>query len=149
MRELLLIPIVVSLCVVALFRPRFGMYCYLWFALMRPDVLAWSKGLFPYSMALAVSTFIGFLPQAGSIKRIFSNPITVGLLLMQIPIILSVYNALIFADAWDSYALCLRIMGTSLLIPMLIRSVDQFKTLILSMKMSKFRTHYSVVSFGS
>ena len=56
MRTDLLIVIVVALALLALVKPRLGLFGYLWFALMRPDILSWSVGVLPYSAILADAT---------------------------------------------------------------------------------------------
>ena len=47
MRAFLLLAIVVSLAMVAMFRPKIGVYSLVWFSLMRPDVWAWSTDEVP------------------------------------------------------------------------------------------------------
>jgi putative inorganic carbon (HCO3(-)) transporter len=116
------------------------MLVYLWFALMRPDILAWSDGAHPYSLALLICTLIGMVLGMGaelpSLIRIFKNPFTIGLIVLAIPTGLSVFFGVFPKIAWDDYSLFLRVIGTSMLIPVLIRSEEQVRSMILVMAVS-------------
>jgi putative inorganic carbon (HCO3(-)) transporter len=116
------------------------MLFYLWFALMRPDVLAWADGAYPYSMVILGCTLIGMVLGMGgelpALIRIFKNPFSLGLLILVIPTGLSVLFGLFPKIAWEDYSLFLRIVGTSILIPVLIRSEEHFRWLIYVMAVS-------------
>ncbi len=126
---LIVIPV---LSAVALLRPQIGIYSYVWFALMRPDALAWSIGRFPLSFALAVCTLAGALRHLGRIRVLFHNPFTRLLLLLQIPIALSVVfyvgERYLAADRYEEY---LRTIVMVLLIPVLIRTEAELRWLLL------------------
>jgi putative inorganic carbon (HCO3(-)) transporter len=61
MRELILILMVGVLSLAAIVNPRIGILGYLWFALCRPDALAYSMGRYPYSLALSAAVILGSL----------------------------------------------------------------------------------------
>jgi probable O-glycosylation ligase (exosortase A-associated) len=134
MRELLLSGIVGVLCVAGIFRPQIGLFGYIWFALMRPDVLAWVYGENRYSFFLAVATLLGAAFRAAqSIPAIVKNRISVILLLMQVPIILSSVFAVDPSLAFPSLWLYLRVVAMSLLIVLLFRELASFRYLLLVM----------------
>ncbi len=136
MREMLLVGIVAVICVIGIRRPFVGLLGYIWFALLRPDVLAWSYAVYPYSLCLAISTLIGTLWTTRSYGIIFRNPITLGLLALQIPILISVLTALVPDLCWYNFNLYERLIFMSLLVPILVRTVDQLRTLLLVVALS-------------
>jgi putative inorganic carbon (HCO3(-)) transporter len=136
MRELLLIAVVVPLCVVALFRPRIGLYAYIWFALMRPDVLAWSNGRYPYSLSLAVCTLIGSLVYLPRFRAWFTNPIAAGMLLLQVPMVLSVLFAVNPALCYEPYYFYLRVVLAALLIVVFVTTEEDLRHLFLVIALS-------------
>ena len=136
MRELILLAIVAALAVTALFRPRIGLYGYVWFAVMRPDVLAWSSGSYPYSLVLAIATLAGSIRYFGNAASFLRNPIVRQLLVLQIPLALSVLFAVNSSIAIDPFLFYLRMVVMSLLIPLLIETGDQLATLLLVIAVS-------------
>src|ERR1035437_9829767 len=131
MRELLLLAIVVLLCCIGLIRPLIGLYGYVWFALMRPDVLAWSSSAFPYSFALAVTTLIGSLAHIGEFGTIFSNPIARWLLVLQVPVGISVLAAQVPALSTDRYEMYVRMVLMALLILVHVKTERDLRRLML------------------
>jgi putative inorganic carbon (hco3(-)) transporter len=130
-REILLIIIVLAIAAIALVRPYVGILGYFWFALMRPDVLAWSYGRHPYSMVLAVATVLGairYLHQAGIV---FRNPFTRALLLYQIPVLISVVTALKIEQCYYNLDIFERMMLMSFLVVLLVRTVAQLRVLLM------------------
>lgn len=130
MRELLLLAIVIPLCCVALVKPRLGLYGYLWFALMRPDVLAWSSTTIPYSLALAVSTLLGSLPYVSGLGVLFSNPLARWLLLLQIPVGVSVLSAQVPALSAYPYSVYVRLILMALLILRYVQTEQHLRQLV-------------------
>src|SRR3989442_2729566 len=122
MREIVLIVVVTVLSLVALFRPRVGLYGYGWFALMRPDALAWSEGRYPYSLALAAATLAGSVRFQPGLGEWLVNPFVLLLLALQIPIVLSAVFALNPALCYDPLDLYIRVIVMALLIPLLVKS---------------------------
>jgi len=89
MREILLVIILVPLLVLALFRPLIGIYTYIWYALLRPDILAYTAWGSPYSSMIAAVTLFGLIRQLGALRFVFNNPIAFGLVALQLPMALS------------------------------------------------------------
>ena len=132
LREILLIAVIGVLCVVALFRPRIGLYGYVWYATMRPDVMAWCADQYPFSLALAVCTLLGSIPYlVSSVSRVWHSPITRCLIILQIPLALSVVFAVVPSLADSLYLEYLKMIAVLLLIPLLIRSEADLRRLLL------------------
>jgi putative inorganic carbon (hco3(-)) transporter len=131
LREALLFLVVCVLCLGALVRPKVGLYGYVWFAVLRPDVLAWCENDHPFSLALAVCTAIGSFRYYGRAKVIFSNPTTLALLGLQVPIGLSVLAAVDIKLATPNYWAYLKMLLVLLLIPMLIETERDLRNLLL------------------
>ena len=137
LRAILLLLIVSALSVIAIFRPRIGLYGYLWFGLMRPDVLAFSYGTYPYSVMLAVTTLIGSLPYLPlAVQTIFTNPFCLWQIALLVPITLSVAAAIDPSLSTDAFSMFLRVILMACLIPVLIRTEKQFRILMLVIAMS-------------
>lgn len=130
-RALILTAVVAALCLVALVRPRIGLYGYMWYAMMRPDILAWVDDMYPFSMCLALATAAGSLAHAANYGRVFRNPMSRWLALLQIPLALSALAAHKTAPAADSYLEYLKAIAVILLIPVLIETERQLGTLLI------------------
>lgn len=135
MRQALLIAITLPLCVIAPFAPEMGLYAYTWFALMRPDVLAWGSGL-PYSFVLAAATLLGSLRYAGNFIRLFDTPISLALVCLQFPIAASVLFAQDTMATHDPFKQYMRMMVMAFLIPLLMVSLEDLRRLLLVMGIS-------------
>lgn len=123
-------------CLGGLINPIFALLGYMWYSLMRPDVLAWSEGQQPYSLLLALVTLFGawrFLPNAGGWLK---NPFAWSLALLQIPMLLSVYVAPRADIAWAEYLKFARILIICLLIPLFIQTEKHFRWLLFTMVIS-------------
>jgi probable O-glycosylation ligase (exosortase A-associated) len=130
-REAIFLPLIAAICLVAPFRPRVGLLGYIWFGLMRPDLLAFADGKYPYSLALAIGTGLGALRYAGRTRFWLRTPFCAGLWLLQIPIALSVIEAVRPELATERYQSYIRMILVLLLIPVLIDEVDQARRLLL------------------
>src|SRR6266478_3028036 len=119
-REVLVSAITLVLCVIALVRPRIGLYGYIWFSLMRPDFLAYANGSIPYSPALAAAVLLGCLPHFMEFPLILRNPVSRTLVLLQIPIVISVFLALVPELTYERFFAYERTIVMVLLIPVLI-----------------------------
>jgi probable O-glycosylation ligase (exosortase A-associated) len=135
MREAVLIGIVAVLCVLALVRPRVGLLGYTWFALMRPDILSWSAGR-PYSLCLAICTLVGSLVYFPKLLRIFTNPISRGLVFLLIPLTVSAGLAVDPALSWPSWNYFIRIILMALLIVVFVETEEHLRTLIILVAVS-------------
>jgi hypothetical protein len=133
MRDYALIGIVCALCVCGLIKPKIGVIGYVWFALLRPDVLAYSNPANSYSMMIAVCTLIGAVPHLGRFGLLFTSPLSAGLLLMQIPTAISAFSAVDPNLSLPQYWFYTRIVAMSLLIPVFIDSIQGFRILFLVM----------------
>jgi len=136
-RELLLNLIVLLLGVGALVSPRIGLFGYFWFALLRPDVLAWAYGENRYSMALAAATLLGCarLIPFGVLNG-FRNPIVLSLLALQIPVGLSVVFAVNINLALTPWTNFLKMIMMVLLIPIVIQDRQMLRQFIILMGLS-------------
>jgi putative inorganic carbon (hco3(-)) transporter len=130
-REALLLPVIAAICVAALFRPRIGLYGYLWFGLMRPDILAFADGTYPYSLALAICSAVGALRCARETKVWFRNPVCLLLLELQVVIGLSVLLAVRPDLSAQRYQIYIRMILVLLLIPVLITEAADCARLLL------------------
>jgi putative inorganic carbon (HCO3(-)) transporter len=136
MRDIIVAILVASLSILALFRPRVGLYGYTWYGLMRPDVLAWAPNAHPYSLVLAVATLLGSVRYLGSASVLLHNGISRMLLLLQIPLFLSVLFAQDRSLTYEPYWMFIRVIVMTLLIPVLIESESQLRTLFFVMMVS-------------
>ncbi len=135
-REVLVALITLVLCIVALVRPRIGLYGFVWYSLMRPEYLAYSNGSIPYSPALAACVLLGSLRHFVEFPAILRNPVSRTLVLLQIPIVISVFLALVPALCYERFFAYERTIIMVLLIPVLIRTVEQIRTLFLVIAIS-------------
>ena len=135
-RELILLGVVGAISVIALARPRVGLYGYLWFALSRPDLLAFVEDKYQISLILAVATAIGATRYWHRIGVVFTNPYSKGLLLLQVPIGLSVLFSLEPRLAFDRYSFYTRMILVLLLIPILMETEAHLRTLLLVIAIS-------------
>lgn len=137
MRAIVFLILVIAFCVAAIPRPKIGLLGYIWFALLRPDYLAYMPDRYPFSIALAVCTLIGSLPVIPlRIHRLFSNPFTIWLLLLQIPCAVSVAASSQKAAAWASYSGFLRSFGVILLAAIVFENLEDLRRMILVMGIS-------------
>lgn len=137
LRELLLIGIVAVVCVLALIRPKYGLYGYMWYALMRPDVLAFvedDRNI--YSFVIFCVTAISALRHIGNISRLFQSFFFVTLLLLQILLGLSVLNAVYYDLAVPRYIFFVKMFGALLLIPLLVETEKDLRELLLVIGLS-------------
>jgi probable O-glycosylation ligase (exosortase A-associated) len=131
LREILLTVVVVSLCASALVRPRLGLFGYIWYATMRPDVLAWCADMNNYSLYLAVCTLLGAVPHLANLGRLLRSWSSVIFLTLQIPLVLSSFLAVRPELSSGLYTDFVKSFVVLLLIPVLIEDFRQLKQLIL------------------
>ncbi len=122
-RLIILFAIVGVLALVALFRPKIGLFGYIWFAVLRPDFLAWAPHEYPLSFILAVATLIGVaIHVPGRVVYVFSSPITRLILLLQAPVMLSCVLAVNPALTWMPLSLYWRMLVMALIVVMLVET---------------------------
>lgn len=130
LREIALLLLIPSICITALFRPKIGLYGYLWFAIVQPDVLAFCEAKYPFSLGLAVTTLIGSIRFMGRAPAVLRVPFVKWNLALQIPLALSI----VFCEgpflSMDRYLTFERTALIILLIPLLMESVDDIRHLM-------------------
>lgn len=135
MRDALLGFIVVGL-VVASFRSSVAaLLGYLWFALMRPDILAWAVER-PYSLVLGgVALLSAFrdIPWLGLALRSAWTWLFMGLSLWYALSLLTSQN---IAASWSAFRFFLPTLLTALLIPVVIRTRENFRRMIIVIAVS-------------
>jgi probable O-glycosylation ligase (exosortase A-associated) len=131
MRDSLLLVIVIAISAVALFRPRIGVLGYVWYALMRPDVLAWVGDERQYSAVIAAATLIGTIPTVWRAAFLFRNPVILGLLTLSAAFTASGFTALdpTLSD-WPLREFW-KMMIVLLLVPLWIQTREHFRWLFL------------------
>ena len=136
MRNLVLGATVGLLCIFGLVRPKIGLFGYTWFALMRPDVLAFSDPANSYSLVIAVCTLVGSLFQIGRVTLLLRNPMVIGLLILEIPVAISAFAAVDPELSLPYYWLLVRVLVMAVLIPMFVESLEDLRILFLIMVVS-------------
>lgn len=124
---------VLVVCAVGLVNPVIGLYGYVWYSLMRPDVLAWSEGMYPHSVTIAVVTLLGVWRFVPNYIHWLRNPFVLLVLVLQVPILLSNVMAPYPNLAWDPYLRFSRILLMCLMIPLFIQRLLDFHRLMLLM----------------
>ena len=130
MRGPILIVVIACLSVYGLIIPQIGVYAYIWFGLFRPDYPAYIAGSYNFSEWLAIPLLIGsirFLPNAG--RAWIFNPITITFFLLQIPIAISSFTALMPVYAEYPYGVFLRGSIVLFVIPLVITTFTELKRL--------------------
>jgi putative inorganic carbon (HCO3(-)) transporter len=135
-REAILLGIIAPIVVVALARPRVGLYGYLWYALARPDLLAWVEDKYQISLILALATVVGSVRYWNRVGAVFTNPFSRWLLALQVPLALSVAFSPNPDLGLPRYTFYIRMILVLLLIPILIESESQLRTLLLVISLS-------------
>jgi putative inorganic carbon (hco3(-)) transporter len=126
MRGLLLLAIVLGASSIALVDARIGLYAYIWFGLMRPDYPAYVPGFYNFSLYLALGLILGSWRFLANIPRAWlTNPITLGFLVLQIPVFLASNTQS------PRYQLFIRMSIVMLFIPVLIVTLEDLKRLYL------------------
>ena len=137
MREAILVLVVLALAGLAVFRPVFGLYAYIWFALMRPDYFAWAVGNFPFSGVLAGATLFGSILKVVNFPVIFKDFSSLLLLAYQIPITCSVVLSVAPYLTYYHYTEFERITLMVLLIPVLVQTERELHGLFLIIALSQ------------
>src|SRR5438309_7084330 len=88
MRGVVLELVLVALAGISLFKPRIGLFCWLWFGLMHPDLFAYIPNAHNASLVLAALTLAGSLRYAPDMLLWAVNPVCRWLLLLLVPIVL-------------------------------------------------------------
>ncbi len=131
-REIFVIIIVATICVLSLFRPKWGMLGYIWFALMRPDFLSWSAGQWPYSISIAACVIVGSLGYLPDLpRRWLTNPFTLLVLLFNAMVLISVAFAVYPDYSWMRYQQFGKMLIMAMWIALLFDSLEDLRLGIL------------------
>jgi putative inorganic carbon (hco3(-)) transporter len=136
MRAAILIGIVAVLCCIAVVRPRVGLFAYVWFALMRPDALAWAAGDLHFSLYLAVATLIGSVRFIGASFRLIRNPFSLLLLGLQLVFFISALTAIDPSLSAAPIELQTNVVVMALLQVVLVQSMVELRDLLMVMGLS-------------
>jgi putative inorganic carbon (hco3(-)) transporter len=147
-RELALILIVLAICCTALFRPKIGLYGYIWFAIVQPDVIAWCEGKYPFSLGIAITTIIGSLPYLRNFVRSLGIPFVQGILLLQIPLGISILLCEGTFLSPDRYVNFERTTLMILFIPTLMETVEDMRRLVYTFVISEVMLGGRFGAFG-
>jgi probable O-glycosylation ligase (exosortase A-associated) len=131
MRALLLLIIVAALGVISITsKPRVAGYGYIWFALLRPDQLAWVVGVNYYSMFLALCVILGaFRMMVPGMEFLFRSKLAIGLMVLLVVsgicTVTAVNQTLALEAYWDFF----RATMVLIMIPMLLRTPEEVRTM--------------------
>jgi len=137
LREMTLVLIVAVLVIVALARPKYGLYGYLWYGLMRPDVLCYvedDRNI--YSLIIFLATAIGSIRCLPNLANVFRTYIGALIIALQVPFGLSVVFAVYPDLAVDRYVFFVKTIVALMLIPMLIETLQDLKEVYLVIALS-------------
>lgn len=135
MRDALLALIVASVSFVGIAVPRIAMYGYIWFSLMRPDILAYSP-VRPYSKILAISVLVGSLRFVPGFFRLVNNPFLFAYLGLQVTYLISVFFAIDKDQSLAEYIPFLQMSLVLACLPILIQSMKDMRTLMVVISVS-------------
>ncbi len=131
MRELFVILVVLACCSASIAAPQIGLLGYIGFALSRPDELAYSE--LPFSMLLAIVLILTSLfREPFRIGTVFRSPISLGVILLQLPIGLSVLMAVHPQLCTFGYSKYIKVVITMFTIPWLVYSEVWLRRLVLT-----------------
>jgi putative inorganic carbon (hco3(-)) transporter len=136
-REILLIVVMAVLSVVSLFRPRVGLYGYIWYAIVGPDIICWIEGKYPFSFILAITTLIGAIRYGYRIPQVLRLPAVRWFLAFQIPLFLSVEFCQGPFLSPDRYLLFGKNSLMILLIPLLVFTEEHVRGLLYAFVISE------------
>jgi putative inorganic carbon (HCO3(-)) transporter len=134
MRGGILSIITAVLCAAALADPSIGLFGYIAYMIVRPDVMSYSR--FPFIFAVSLCTLVGTLRLYTQFINIFRSPVTVGILLLQIPIGLSILNAVRPDLCWFRYDFYYKIIIMSLLVTVIVTDEKMLHRLLLAITLS-------------
>jgi probable O-glycosylation ligase (exosortase A-associated) len=133
LRDALLFLIVLAIVGIGLAVPRVGQLGYIWFALLRPDILAWSPTDRPYSKMLAFGVLLGALRFIPELLGALGNPFFRLFLALQAWFLLSFLFAKDIDIAVAPYLMFVQASLVILFMPALFTSINHVRTLVLVM----------------
>jgi probable O-glycosylation ligase (exosortase A-associated) len=132
----------------ALVNPVIGLYAYTWYALARPDAMAWSEGQWPHSLILAIFTLAGIWRYTPNFSRWIVNPWVVSMLLLHLVILASCLFAQYPALAWGPWIEFAKFSVLALVIPLYITKLDELKWMVLVVGFSMGLVGFKFGVFG-
>lgn len=135
MREAILILLVIGLSAAGLAKPRVALIAYIWFAVMRPDVLAWATDR-PYSMVLGAVAVLSCLRELPYVLNIFQSRWMVLFLALMGWITLSVITSEYLPESLLMYRIFLPTLLTAFLVPVVLRTFEDVRLLYLVLAFS-------------
>jgi putative inorganic carbon (hco3(-)) transporter len=143
MREIALIAVIAFSLILSIGEPRIGVLVYVWFALSRPDVFAFSTK--PFYFVIAVAVGLGSLRVIVDYRNIVSNWTSRLLLLSQIPIALSILMAVYPDLCAKPYNFYIKTVVMSFLIPVMVADVIMMRRFLI---VAAFSLGFVAVKFG-
>ena len=102
MRFLVVSAVVFLASAAGLVFPDIGFLAYVWFSLMRPDIMAYG-GPNSLSMILAIATLLGTARFVGNVRALLGNPIGALFLLFQVAVAVSAFQTHYPDLVWPKY----------------------------------------------
>ena len=130
MRDALLALIVLGLVGSSILSSVYALLGYLWFALMRPDVLAWASER-PYSFILGLVAILSAIRDVPWANRLSRNVWVWLFLALSGWYLLSVLTSQGFAESALAFRIFLPALATSVLIPLVIRTRENFRRMMI------------------
>jgi len=130
-REALLLLSVPLVCLSSLVAPRIALYGYLWYGLMRPDILAFVESQYPISTILVVFTLIAALRNLDRLPILLNTFACRTLMILQIPLAISFFFAVDLKLSVDRYSDYVRMIAMILCMPLIIRTEEHLRELML------------------
>lgn len=148
-REALLLLVFAATCLTSLVVPRIALYGYVSFALMRPDLLAFADGRYPFSLILAGCTFLAAIRcLATGVGGLLWSTAGRTLLLLQIPLALSVMLAINPNLSIDRYNYYMKMIAVVLCIPIIVKTEEHLRELIAVIALSLGVMAIKFAAFG-
>lgn len=135
MREAILILLVIGLSIAGMAKARVALLAYIWFAVMRPDVLAWATDR-PYSMLLGVVAILSCLRELPYAMQAIRNGWMILFALLMGWFGFSVVVSEHLSETLLMFRIFLPTMLTALLVPVVLRTFDDVRQLYLVMAFS-------------
>ncbi len=127
--------IVASISLAGVIRPDIGMLGYVWFSLMRPDIMAFSA-VNNLSLVMAVCALLGSMRLAGNLPMLMKNRMCVAYLALQAPIAVSVFTSSYSAAVFPKYVSWLQMSVMVMALVLVIDNREKAKWLFLVLGVS-------------
>ncbi|MCL4794875.1 MAG: O-antigen ligase family protein [Bryobacteraceae bacterium] len=135
MRETLVILLVIGACVAGMHRPRIALIAYVWFAIMRPDVLAWAEDR-PYSLVLGIVALFSCLREFPYLIPALRSRWLVILICLFGWMALSVLFSPYVEESFFYLRIFFPTLITALLVPVVLRTAGDLRILFMVMAFS-------------